>query len=158
MSKVVGSKLEQQSLELNFDFYKGSCQSFRMIFEIKLLPDWLIISESEIDLSRLIWKPFSVHRPQESCSVSTIPTIETVIRKLTLATITFELLKSHVVLMEQNLEQPGQVKYLIARLWVWQIIVGMLWQQDVQQVVLVEWGLRLVFKRFSNNAFELAEP
>jgi len=158
MSKVVGCKLEQQSLELNFDFYKGSCQSFRMIFEIKLLPDWLIISESEIDLSRLIWKPFSVHRPHESCSVSTIPTIETVIRKLTLATITFELLKSHVVLMEQNLEQPGQVKYLIARLWVWQIIVGMLWQQDVQQVVLVEWGLRLVFKRFSNNAFELAEP
>ena len=151
MSKVVGCKLEQQSLELNFNFYKGSCQSFRIIFEFKLLSDWLIISESEIDLSRFIWKPFSVHRPQESCSVSTIPTIETAIRKFTSTTITFDLLNSHLVLMELNLEQPGQVKYLIARLWVWQIIVGMLWQQDVQQVVLVEWGLRLVFKRFSKS-------
>ena len=32
MSKVVGCKLEQQSLELNFNFYKGSCQTFRQIF------------------------------------------------------------------------------------------------------------------------------
>ena len=47
MSKVVGCKLEQQSLELNFNFYKGSCQTFRQIFEFKLLPDLLYLSESD---------------------------------------------------------------------------------------------------------------
>ena len=78
-----------------------------------------------------------MHLPQESCFVSTIPTIKTVIRKLTsdpfikgpltFITLTVDpFMNSLVVLMEQDLERLDQVKYLIVRLWDWQIIVEML--------------------------------
>ena len=78
-----------------------------------------------------------MHLPQEFCCVSITPTIKTVIRKLTfeskaltsltLATLTVDpFMNSLVVLMEQDLERLDQVKYLIVRLWDWQIIVEML--------------------------------
>ena len=109
-----------------------------------------------------------MHLPQESCFVSTIPTIKTVIRKLTsdpfikgpltFITLTVDpFMNSLVVLMEQDLERLDQVKYLIVRLWDWQIIVEMLWQPDAQLVVLVVLELRPVFKIFSNPAFSLVE-
>ena len=78
-----------------------------------------------------------MHLPQEFCCVSITPTIKTAIRKLTfdlfikepltLVTLTVDpFMNSLVVLMEQDLERLDQVKYLIVRLWDWQIIVEML--------------------------------
>lgn len=64
MSKVVGCKLEQQSLELNFNFYKGSCQTFRLVFSN--LNCFLIGWISDRNLNRSFWKSFKCTYPKSS--------------------------------------------------------------------------------------------
>ena len=122
MSKVVGCKLEQQSTELNFNFYKGSCQTFRRIFDFVLLPDWLKFSKSQSNLNKF--------ENRDQCTYPKSLALFRLFRESRLSYVSrifyFYCLNFLLVLMEQNLAQLGQVKYLIARLLDWRIIVEML--------------------------------